>query len=53
MLYQRETDLIDRKARLKLTRRDLANALQMPPSTIANKLSGFNPLSTEERKSNL
>jgi cyanate lyase len=50
MIYQKEAELLERKTRLGLTHRDLANALQMPPSTIANKLAGFIPLSNEERK---
>ncbi len=50
MVYQKETDLIERKKRLRLTHRDLANVLYMPPSTIANKLAGFIPLASEERK---
>jgi len=50
MVYQKETEIIARKSRLGLTHRDLANALRMPPSTIANKLAGFIPLSSDERK---
>ena len=50
MLYEKQTELLERKKRLGLTHRDLANVLQMPPSTIANKLSGFIPLSPGERR---
>ena len=49
MIYEKEQVIMERKKALKLTHRDLANALQMPPSTIANKLAGFIPLTLTER----
>lgn len=49
MIYEKETEFLERKLRLKLTHMDLANALSMPPSTVANKMAGFIPFSATER----
>lgn len=49
MVYEKQQAVIDRKNKLHLTNRDIANILDKPPGTVAGKLNGFIPLLLEER----
>ena len=50
MIYQRQTDLIERKRRIGWTNRECGNAMGCPPGVASSKLNGFILLSNEERK---
>jgi hypothetical protein len=49
MLWQRHLDLLERKKRLKWTRREIGNILNCSPSVAASKLNGFIVFTSEER----
>jgi hypothetical protein len=50
MIYQRQTDLIERKRQLKWTNRECGNAIGCPPGVASSKLNGFLILTDEERR---
>ena len=50
MIYEKEEKYMQRRNNLKVTNRDLANAVGIKPSTLASKMSGFSPWYNEERK---
>jgi len=50
MIYEKEEKYMQRRNNLKVTNRDLANAVGIKPSTLASKMSGFSPWHNEERK---
>ena len=49
MIYEMELKFMERRNKLKITNRDLANAIGLKPSTLASKLSGYSPFHKEER----
>ena len=49
MIYEMELHFMERRNKLGLTNRDLANAVGIKPSTLASKLSGYSPFHKEER----
>ena len=49
-MYEKRTDLIERRNLVGLTNRDLATALNEPPSTTGGRLCGFLPLTKEQEK---
>jgi hypothetical protein len=55
VLYQNDLEIVSRKRDLKrkgikITALDLANYLNIPPSTVGGKISGFVQMSFQERK---
>ncbi|MDD5673276.1 MAG: hypothetical protein PHC61_03870 [Chitinivibrionales bacterium] len=49
-MYEKRTDLIERRNLAGLTNRELAHALGEPPSTTGGRLCGFLPLTFEQEK---
>jgi len=50
MIYQRQTELIERKRRIGWTNRECGNAIGCPPGVASSKLNGFILLTNEERR---
>ena len=50
MIYEKENDYMEMRNKLKLTNRDLANAVGIKPSTLASKMSGYSPFHDDERR---
>jgi len=50
MIYQRQTDLIERKRALNWTNRECANAIGCAPGVASSKLNGFIVLTDAERR---
>jgi len=50
MIFQRQTDLIERKRALGWTNREVGNALGVAPGVASSKLNGFIILTSGERR---
>jgi plasmid maintenance system antidote protein VapI len=50
MIFQRQTDLLERKRALGWTNREVVNALGVTPDIASSKLNGFIILTGEERR---
>ena len=50
MVYEKQRDLLERKACLGWTNREVANVLDCTPSVASSKLNGFIVLTPEERR---
>jgi hypothetical protein len=50
IVYEKRTDLIERRNHAGITNRELARAIGEPPSTTGGRLCGFLPLSNEQIK---
>ena len=49
-LHRIETEIKGKMRELRITTRDLAYFLGMPPGTLANQLGGWTPLNDKNRK---
>jgi hypothetical protein len=50
MIFEKQTDLIERKKPLGWTNREIGNAIGCSPSVASSKLNGFIVLTPEERR---
>jgi hypothetical protein len=50
MIFQQQTDLIERKRALGWTNREVANVLGVAPGVASSKLNGFIILTVDERR---
>lgn len=50
MIFQKQTDLLERKRHIGWTNREVGNALGVAPGVASSKLNGFIILTSEERR---